>query len=181
MASQTLIWDEEGNRFETFVSLFPEMMVTLGTTLCSFKDGILWTHDDYDHYNNFFGVHYPYSNITPVFNKNEVSVKTFETIEQLASQAWGCPEIVTSSNSYRKVKQISSLIASDFDELEGKYNTAFYCDANSIGGLIDGGTLKGNLMSVKLQATIPEPPNNLLVSLVLIQIYSIDSPLNVHK
>lgn len=180
MASQTLVFDEEDNKFESFISLFPEMMVTLGTTLCSFKDGILWTHDDDEHYNNFFGVQYD-SYITPVFNKNQLDVKTFETIDQIASQAWGCPEIITSSYSYRKVKQTSNLIAEDFDEVEGKYTTAFYCDSNSIGGLADGDSLKGNICSIKLKATIPPPPNNLLVTLSSAKVYSINSPLNVDK
>ncbi len=180
MASQTLIWDEEGNRFETFVSLFPEMMVTLGTTLCSFKDGILWTHDDDDHYNNFFGVQYD-SYITPVFNKMELDKKTFLAVEEIASQPWDCPEIITGSNSYGKVKQTSNLIEDDFEELEGNFNAAFLGATNSIGGLIDGDSLKGNIMSVKFRATIPDPPNNLLVSLELIKLKSINSALNVDK
>ena len=180
MPSQTLIWDEERNGFETFSSLLPEMMVTLGTTFCSFKDGILWTHDDYDHYNNFFGVQYD-SYITPVFNKMELDKKTFVAIEEIASQAWDCPEITTGSNSYGKVKQTSNLIVDDFEELEGNFNAAFLGATNSIGGLIDGDSLKGNLMSVKFRAIIPDPPNNLLVSLELIKLKSINSPLNVDK
>lgn len=178
--AQTLIWDEEENRFETFVSLFPEMMVTLGTTLCAFKDGILWTHDDDEHYNNFFGVQYD-SYITMVFNKSELDKKTFTVVEEIASQPWDCPEIITTSNSYGKTKQTSNLIVSDFEELEGNYNAAFLGASNSIGGLIDGDSLKGNLMSIKFRAIIPEQPNNLLVSLSLIKVNSINSPLNADK
>lgn len=180
MPSQTLIFDEEANRFESFISLHPEMMVTLGITLCAFKDGVLWTHDDDTHYNNFFGAQYN-SDITPVFNKGESDTKTFTNIEQLASQAWDCPEIITSSNSYRKIKQLSNLIPEDFEEVEGKFVAAFLGVSNSIGGVVDGDTLKGNLCSIKLRAIIPPPPNNLLVSLDLVRVKSINSPLNVDK
>lgn len=178
MPSQTLIFDEENNRFETFVSLFPEMMVTLGTTLCSFKDGILYTHDADGFYNNFFGEQYN-SYVTPVFNKQELDKKTFISLEQIASQAWFCPEIITSSNSYGAVKQTSNLIPEDFEQLEGNYNASFLGASNSIGGLIDGDSLKGNLCSIKLQANIPDPPNNLLVSLALTTVETINSPRNL--
>lgn len=177
MASQTLVWDEQGNKFESFISLFPEMMVTLGTTLCSFKDGVLYTHDNDGFYNNFFGVQYD-SFIIPVFNKQELDKKTFISLEEIASQAWYCPEIITSSNSYGVVKQTSNLIPEDFEELEGNFNAAFLGASNSIGGLIDGDSLKGNLCSVKLQANIPDPPNNLLVTLSLLSLKAINSPLN---
>lgn len=180
MASQTLIFDEEGNKFETFASYKPEMMVTLGTTLISFKDGVLWTHDDDTHYNNFYGEQYD-SYLTAVFNKAAGDKKTFLTVEENASQAWYCPQIVTSSNSYGSVKQTSNLIEEDFEELESNFNAAFLGASNSIGGLIDGDSLKGDLMTVQFKATIPEPPNNLLVTLALISVKSINSPLNVHN
>lgn len=176
--AQTLIFDEEANRFESFVSLFPEMMVTLGTTLCSFKDGVLWTHDDEPNYNNFFGVQYD-SYITPVFNKNVIDKKSFLTIEQRASQAWDCPEIVTSSNAYGSTKQTSNLVTADFEEFEGNHNAAFLGASNSIGGIVDGDSLKGNTITVKLRAIIPAPPNNNLVSLSTVEVSSIPSPKNL--
>ena len=177
MASQTLIFDEADNKFESFVSFIPEMMVTLGTTLCSFKDGVLWTHDDDGNYNNFYGVQYD-SSVTAVFNKNEAYKKTFVAVEEIASKAWDCPEIITGSNEYGIVKQQSNLIVQDFEELEGNYNAGFLNASNSIGGLIDGSSLKGNIMSVKFRAKIPAPPNNKLVTLVSANVKSIESPEN---
>ena len=176
--AQTLIFDEEANRFETFATLFPEMMVTLGTTLCSFKDGVLYTHDNEPHYNNFFGVQYD-SFIEAVFNKSQIDKKTFQAIEEKASQVWDCPEIETSLNSYAGTKQESNLVVSDFEELEGNFNAALLHDENSIGGLIDGDVLKGNYCTIRFRAIIPAPPNNNLVSLNSVQLKSINSPLNV--
>lgn len=177
MPSQTLIFDEENKHFDSFWSLTPEMMCTLGITLCSFKDGVLWTHDNDGFYNNFFGVQYD-SYITPIFNKSELQVKTFMSVEEYATDVWDCPEIVTASNSYGKTKQTSNLITSDFEELEGNFNAAFLGASNSIGGIIEGDSLKGNLCAITFRAIIPEPPNNLLVSLNMVNVKSINSPLN---
>ena len=170
--AQTLVFDEEANRFESFISLFPEMMVTLGTTLCSFRDGVLWTHDNEPHYNNFFGDQYDRT-ITPVFNKNVIDKKSFMTMEQRASQVWDCPAITTS------IGQTSNLIVDDFEELEGNYNAAFLGAINSEGGMIEGDSLKGNTVTVKLRAIIPVPPNNNLVSLSSVTLYTIPSPKNL--
>jgi len=174
--AQTIIFDEENNGFESFVSYHPEMMVSIGTVLCSFKDGVLYTHDDEPFYNNFYGVQYD-STITPVFNQNELEKKTFLAVEQLATQAWDCPEIITSSNEYLKVKQVSELIVEDFAELEGNYNASFLRASNSEGGLLEGSSLKGNLMSIKFRAVNENPPNNTLISLNLVSVKAIDSPL----
>ncbi len=175
--AQTLVFDEEQNRFESFMSFQPEMMVTLGTMLCCFKNGVLWTHDDEPHYNNFFGTQYD-SYITPVFNKQPIDKKSFQAIEVVASQAWDCPEIITSSNAYGSTKQTSNLIVDDFDELEANYSAAFLGASNSIGGVIEGDSLKGNLMSVQLRAINPAPPNNNLISLSSATVLYKGSPLN---
>ena len=68
MPSQTLIFDEENNRFESFSSCHPEFWVTLGINMCAFKDGVLWIHDDDGKYNNFFGIQYD-SYVKIVLNK----------------------------------------------------------------------------------------------------------------
>lgn len=174
--AQTIIFDEENNGFETFVSYHPEMMVCIGTLLCTFKNGVLWTHDDEPYYNNFYGEQFD-SYITPVFNQNELQKKTFLAVEELATQAWDCPEIITSSNEYQKVKQVSELIEDDFVEQEGVYNASFLRASNSAGGLLEGSSLKGNLMSVKFRAINQFPPDNNLISLNLVSVKSIDSPL----
>jgi hypothetical protein len=152
------------------------MMVNLGVLFVSFKDGVLWTHDNEPFYNNFYGVQYD-STITPVFNQNEIKKKTFIAVTELASQTWDCPEIETNSNVSGGIKQISNLAISDFDEKEGDYHASFLRATNSPGGLIDGDTLKGNIIKIKLRAINEQPPNNHLVVLNLVTVSSIDSPM----
>lgn len=172
---QTITFDEDEKGFESFWTLYPEMMCTLGILLIAFKDGNIYTHDDAG-YNNFFGVQYD-SSITPVFNQNELEKKTFIAVTELASDIWDCPEIVMSSNEYGKVKQLSELAEVDFEELEGDFHASFLRASNSIGGLLEGSSLKGNLASIKFRKKMLPPPNNNLVTLNLVSVSSIDSPL----
>lgn len=172
--AQTLIWDEEGKRFDSFVSYHPEMMVQLGTLLVTFKDGNLWTHNQDGNYNNFYGVQYD-SYITGVFNKNVLEKKTFLNINEIATEIWDCPEIETSSNSYGNTKQASLLITDDFADLESNFSANFLRDINSNGDILNGDVLKGNWIKIKLRAKNQPPPNNNIITLSLVSVSYIDS------
>ncbi len=167
----TILFDETGKGFETFLSYHPEMMVCLGTLFISFKGGQLYTHDS-SLYNTFYGVSYD-SSITPVFNQAHLEKKTFLALSEVASQVWDCPVIETSLNSYGNTKQQSSLVTSDFEELEGNFHANLLKDQNSIGGILEGDSLKGNYITVKLRA---QTPTN-FITLDMVTIKYIDSPL----
>lgn len=176
-ASQTLTWDEEGNRFDSFVSYHPEMMCQLGVLFVTFKDGNLWTHDDEPFYNNFYGTQYNQS-ITGVFNKDVLQKKTYLSLAEVTSKIWACPEIETTISSYGALKQQSELIEQDFVEIEGNFNASFLRDKNSIGNLLNGDVLKGNWVKIKFEAENQQPPLNNIITLSVISLYYIDSPLN---
>lgn len=160
--------------FESKFSYHPEGLQSLNNLFVTWKNGALWLHN-WETYNNFYGVGYN-SSITPVFNKNEINTETFTVVEQISSgKVWDCPEIITASNEYGSTKQTSSLIARDFEQLEGKYTAGFLCASNSLGGLINGSSLKGNLCSIKFRALDPEN----LVTLELVIVKSINSSLNL--
>lgn len=175
--AQTLTWDEEGNRFDSFVKYHPEMMCSLGILFVTFKNGQLWTHDNEPFYNNFYGTQYD-SSITGVFNKDVLQKKTYISIAEVTSKVWDCPEIETTINSYGAVKQQSELFEQDFVELEGDFNASFLRDKNSQGFLINGDTLKGNWIKIKFRGKNQQPPLNNIITLSLISVNSIDSPLN---
>lgn len=170
--AQTLLYDENGNAFDTFVSYHPEMMTTLGTLFISFKNGNLYTHNS-PIYNNFYGVQYD-SNVTFVFNENALDRKTFMSVAQVSSNVWAVPEIKTDINSYSNIKMQSNLVESDFALLEGSYEAAILRDQNSIGGLLEGDSMKGKLMTMKFNISQPTS----LVSLNLVSLRYINSPLN---
>lgn len=177
--AQTIYFNEasvqQEKGFKSFLSYHPEMMVTLGVLLITFKNGQLYTHDS-TVYNNFYGVQYS-SDITPVFNQNVMEKKTYEALEEIGSQIWVCPEIISSLNSFGSTKQQTSLINSDFSELEGNFHAGILRDQNSNGGIINGDIMKGNYITIKMLA---ENPVN-LITLALCSVYYVDSALNKLK
>lgn len=170
--AKTIVYDEENNGFEGFVSYIPESMAVLGTLFVTFKNGALWTHDATT-YNNFYGVQYS-SYITAIFNQSPNQVKTFLGIEYRASSKFFCSDIETSSTSYGSVKQQSDLVEADFVLLEDKYNAALLRDKNSIGGINNGDILKGNHIKVRFDKTNPTT----IQTLNFVSLKYNDSPLN---
>jgi len=170
--AQTLMFDEGDNTFDTYLSYKPEMMVTLGVLLVTFKNGQLYTHDS-STYNNFYGQQYD-STITLIFNEAAMDKKTFLAIGEVASQIWDVPEIKTDINSYGTTKMTSNLVDSDFAQLEGSFEATILRDQNSTGGLIGGDTMKGKVLTAKFRAKNPAS----LVSLNLLSLKYINSPLN---
>ena len=167
----TLYFDEKSNTFDSFLSYHPEMMANVGTLLVSFKDGNIYTHDA--GYNTFYGQTYD-SEIKFVFNENALQKKTFLAVSEVASQVWDTPEIKTDINSYGTIKMKTSLIDSDFAELEGNYEATILRDENSPGGILNGDTMKGKYMTIKFRVKQPTS----LITLNVVSLKYIDSPLN---
>lgn len=172
-AAATLTFSEEDNTFESFLSLQPEMMVTVGTLLCAFKNGQLWTHDS-DQYNTFFGTSYE-STITPVFADNSHMKKQPISITESASQVWDCPEIITQVKTYGSTPQQSNLVTQEFADLEGQYSAAIKRDVNSPGGKVNGQFLKGNWTKVKFR--VQNATELTTLDIVILKVN--ESPLNL--
>jgi len=158
--------------FESRYSLYPENIGCLDNLLISFKDGQVWTHNS-DKFCNFFGVQYE-AFIKIVLNDNALLKKTFISITETSNEIWECPEIETQTTSYGTTNQESNLIIDDFEKLENVYHAAFLRDSNSIGGVINGDSLKGQYMIIKLQINAAKN----FVFLNTATIKYIDSPLN---
>lgn len=168
----TLSFSEEDNSFESFLSYKPEMMVTVGTTLCTFKNGQMWTHDS-DSYNTFYGTSYE-SNIKLVFNDAPQARKQPMSLTVNSNSKWDCPEIITSVKSYGSTPQTSSLVAAEINQLEGAYVSSFRRDANSRGAKINGSFLKGAWVTVKFRKQEAAE----LSTIENIQLFWLNSPLN---
>lgn len=168
----TISFDEVGNGFESFYSYYPEFMGNLNTTMFSFKNGGLWTHTS-STYCNFYGIQHPAS-ITTVFNSNALDKKTWISLMETGNTIWATPSIYTQMNSYGTTPQQSQLLASDFQVLESEYHASFLRDSNSVGGLMNGDTLKGGYIVIKFEKTNA----NTFVYLNSATVKFIDSPLN---
>jgi len=148
----TISFDEVNNGFESFYSYQPEMMGELNTQLFTFKNGGIWLHSVIAPYCNFYGTQYSAS-ITTVFNTGALDKKTYISLMETANTVWATPEIFTQMNSYGTTPQQSQLLASDFQVLESEYHASFLRDSNSIGGLLNGNTLKGGYIVIKFEKT----------------------------
>lgn len=154
--AKTICFSEADNSFESFYSYQPEMMGVVGTKLYTFKSGAIWAHNNDSTYCNFYGVQYPCS-ITTVFGQAVNNRKTFISLKIAANDVWACPLIYTQMQSYGShalggfQRQESALIAADFDNLESEYEASFYNDIWSQGGLINGSSLKGGFMVIKME------------------------------
>lgn len=145
----TIPFSENDKAFEGFYSYKPEWIDCLNTLPLSLKNGQFWRHDS-SIYCNFYGVQYD-AFITVVFNASGLEKKTWANIRETANVCWDCPEITSQTNSYGSQSQQSNLVVSDFEVLENEYEAAFLRDSNSIGGIIDGDTLKGTYLIVKFR------------------------------
>lgn len=171
-AAQTIVFSEEENSFESFISLFPESMCTCRNVLTSFKNGGCWTHDDTS-YNTFFGVQYE-SYLVPIFNLGAGLRKQFMALQEYGNSLWDAPEILTQTFTYGTTNQQSTLVAQEFEQLEGAYATVFKRDQNSPGGKWGGDYLKGTWIKIKLR----NQNTANLVTLENVSIRVVNSPLN---
>src|SRR5690606_35720642 len=118
------------------------------------------------------------SEVTFVFNQNIYNKKSWLSICQTGSDIWESPtkgDIYTDTYSYSGQVQQSKLNAANFSRLESKFNAAFFRDENSRGGWVNGDSLKGSILVIKL---IKQNANK-LITLLSIDVNFIESPLNL--
>lgn len=151
--NDTIGFNERSNKFTSRYSYLPDYMAYLGTELLSFKEGILYRHNTNSVYNNFYGVQYS-SFVRASFNQDPLTVKQFQAVTETASNAWICDvdgDIETS------LGQLSNLVAADFQidgiftSKEGTFVAGLLNDSLSPGGIINGDSLRGKYIILKLK------------------------------
>ena len=141
----TISFSDNENKFISFLSFESEAGGSIGNLLCTFKNGILYTHDG-DNPCNYYGVQYAAS-ITAIANQNFLNDKAYLAIRESASCVWYGEDVNTS------LGQQSKIPAAAFRILEGNPCAPFYRDIKSAGGLANGVPLKGKWLSIKLTIT----------------------------
>jgi hypothetical protein len=159
----TMGFNEDKNGFEGFYSYQPEGMACLNNLLCSFKGGLLYTHNS-DVYCSFYGTQYD-CYITLVFNDNLPVDKCYLALREVSNTVWWSDSVETS------LGQLSKLPLSIFKRLEGKASTSFRRDINSAGGQGNGHTLKGSYIKIRLRVTNAKDLADLSVCTVNYNVY----------
>jgi hypothetical protein len=168
----TISFDEVANAFESFYSYYPEFYGCLDTKLFSFKNGEIWAHNNTSTYCNFYGVQGD-AFITTVFNSGAIDKKTWISLMETGNGIWECPVIYTQMDS-GATKQQSELKTADFATLESEYHASFLRDSTSLGGLVEGDSLKGGYIVIRFEKLSA----NSFVYLNSATVKFINSPLN---
>ena len=164
--AKTFGFNEFRNSYTSFYSYSPEWISTAENLVVSWKNGVLYTHDNTTNYANFYGVQYKPS-ITLIFNQYEQLKKRYNTMTMLCNKAW-IPD--TNGDITTNLGQSSSLAITDFLYKDDKLHAAFKRDASSTGGLYNGNVLKGNWLRVNLK-----PVNgNEFVNLYYIEVINLE-------
>lgn len=164
--AKTVGFNEFRNSYTSFYSYSPEWISTAENLVVSWKNGVLYTHDNTTNYANFYGVQYKPS-ITLIFNQYEQLKKRYNTMTMLCNKAW-IPD--TNGDITTNLGQSSSLAITDFLYKDDKLHAAFKRDASSTGGLYNGNVLKGNWLRVNLK-----PVNgNEFVNLYYIEVINLE-------
>lgn len=168
-------FNEKRNAYSSFFNYLVEGMICAEDTIYSWaNDGSFYIHNNTTQRNYFHGVQYN-SSVVLYFNKPGVQKKSWLSITQNANYVWVAPSIYTQTKSYGTQRQESTLIESDFEEVEGQFQAAFLKDMNSIDGIVNGDDLKGTWIAVKLESTNSDK----FVFLAKVTVKFIDSPRTV--
>jgi hypothetical protein len=120
---ETLAFNERLNRWTSFYSYQPEMMVGSNLDIISFKEGVLWKHNSNKTRNNFYGTSYN-SELTLVSNISPMAIKVYDAIEIESTAGWSMEFV----NAFG---QKTSLETTDFENIEGVFWASFLKDENT--------------------------------------------------
>jgi hypothetical protein len=148
---QSLTFTEKTNAWSYFLDMAPDSVVCAENLLLLFYNGVLYSQDNSTTVANFFG-NQTTPSINPIYKEPTLEKKNFLALTEVASVAWPCPDIYTNTESYPGQRQESNLVSEDFALLGSDYNAAFWYDLHSIGSLIDGDVISGNLISINFTA-----------------------------
>jgi hypothetical protein len=173
-------FNERRNAFCSFYDYHPEWAIGANEMIYTWLNGGLWKHNNQNEYCSFY-TNPNNASLTIVFNNNLITKKSWNSVNEIATDIWEVPEMYTNSYSYGtpgfgppapQVQQ-SNLVAAEFTFLEGNPSTAIKRDSNSPGGKINGNFMKGNYLVMKLQKSSAQS----LVTLSEISVRFTESPL----
>ena len=155
----TLAFNEDADKWVTYYSFVPEMMLKFVNSFYTFRDGNVWEHNVNEIRNNFYGVQYA-SKITFYVNLSPMEVKNYYSMRQKSNSVWTAAnkgDIFIFPSEGKPAGQSSRLKASRFKRLQTDYFSDFLRDMNDSRfmseeeALFKGAQLQGNLMRITLE------------------------------
>lgn len=164
-------FNEPRNGYTSFYDDHPEWALSADDIIYTWKEGEIYSRTS-DTYCNFYGVQYD-MDLQVVCNTNKDQKKTWLNISEVCNDVLVCPEMYSNVKSNNTQRQETTLVAGEFEILEGNPSASIKRDANSIGGKINGDIMKGNWLAV----TFRKEDAADLINLSEVDIHFIDSPL----
>lgn len=173
------MFSEEDTRWKSIHSYEPEFFGKIGTLLLAFVGGRLYKLERGPAYNTFFGVKKD-SMIEPVFNEDEVNVKSWQDIAVTSTHGWSVERILS---EYRgvKTKQESRILLSSFTPKEDTYYAEIKNNLNTpnvTNPIIEGEKMRSKAIQVLMKL---DPAVVTLSLLHYVTVGMIDSPKNPVK
>lgn len=154
----TIMFNENNNKFVSYVSAQPEYMAKFINSFFMFKDGQLWENNINGTRNNFFGEQFT-SKITFYCNLNPTEVKNFYTLREKSNKVWTVAEAKIDPREGKSVGQRSRIKKGNFKSLQGDWFANFLKDLNDprytteLDALFNGADLQGNVMEITIENT----------------------------
>ena len=142
----TIAFNEKRTRWTTFYSYIPEMMVSAGTDILTFKNGELYRHNENQTRNNFYGEQFS-SIMELVFNADFSTRKFWLSLTEEANKIWAAISITNQRG------QKTNLINEDFENIEGDFYAEILQDENTPVDipLIEGDDMRSHELKVRLE------------------------------
>jgi hypothetical protein len=103
-SDETVSYKQGLEGWPTRKSFVPEAGISLNNKYYTFKDGVMWSHDNQTR-NNFYGVQYK-SSVKFIFNADPSSIKNFKALSYEGDSGWVTPTIETDQQSGKVLSYI---------------------------------------------------------------------------
>lgn len=154
--SLTLAFNETANKFVTYLSYKPELMIKFIDGFYTSKEGELWIHNFNEIRNNFYGEQYT-SQLVFWVNTNPTEVKDYLSLREKSNKVWSLVEAEILPVYGKPNGQRTRLKRGRFKNLLGDFFADFMKDMNDprfateLDALTKGADIQGSLMKVTFE------------------------------
>lgn len=156
--TDTIVYSLDAQKWTRYDNYYPDFGFSMFTTMYTFKDGVMYSHNDTENRNTFYGEEFK-SRIEVPFSSP--MVKTFQSLKIESNKLL----ITTTDGIQTSLGHVSDLIGQDFEQFtlddgittvtvydkEGNFTANFLRDKNT--DINFGDRLKGRYITVKLTTT----------------------------
>lgn len=157
----TLAFNASNNRWTTYYSWKPEMMLKFVNDFFSWNEGRLWKHNVNEIRNNFYGIQY-YSEVEIVMNVEATEVKNLYSMRVNSNLSWSVEDIYIRPIVGKQAGQRSRIKKGNFVKLNGQFSADFLRNqldplfATELEALFKGNPLQGTVATITLRSTDTE-------------------------